>query len=299
MTNAGPRLGFHVSIAGGLDKAVRNAVRRRCTAVQIFTGAPVQWARNAVRERDAREFAQRLADLDITPHFVHAKYLLNLSSARRSLWRRSVNDLAREVEAAGRLGAAGVITHLGSVGDGGDIADGIARIAEAVDVVCERVPSGPPIILENAAGQGNMVGAHFEDIAGIIDAADCGERLRVCIDTAHAFGAGHRIHTARGLTGALREMDASFGFDRLALLHLNDSLVPLASGRDRHWHIGHGEIGREAMGRIANHPRLRGLPFIMETPGTEQDDLSNMRRIRRLLKPANRPPLPPIPDWAK
>ncbi len=290
------KLGFHVSIAGGFDNAVRNAVRRRCTTLQIFTGAPVQWARNTIRERDGRELAERLAELDITPHFMHAQYLLNLSSPKRSLWRRSVSDLAREVEAARRLRAAGVITHLGSVGDGGDIADGIARVAEAADMACERVPKGPPIILENAAGQRNMVGSRFEEIAAIIEAADCAGRLRVCIDTAHAFGAGYAIHTARGLTQTLREMDDSFGLDRLALLHLNDSLAPLASGRDRHWHIGRGEIGREAMRRIVNHPRLRHLPYIMETPGSEEDDLANMRRIRRLLTPANRPPLPPLPD---
>lgn len=292
------RLGFHVSIAGGFDNLVRNAVRRRCTTLQIFTGAPVQWARRDISIRDGRELADRLAELDITPHFVHAKYLLNLASPRRSLWRRSVNDLAREVEAARRLGATGVVTHLGSVGDG-EIAEGIARVAEAADTVCERVPHGPPIILENAAGQGNMVGSRFEEIAGIVEASDCGERLRVCIDTAHAFGAGYALHTARGLTRTLREMDENFGLDRLALLHLNDSLVPFASGRDRHWHIGHGEIGREAMQRIVNHPRLRHLPYIMETPGDLEGDLSNMRSVRRLLTAANRPPLPPLPDSAR
>ena len=120
----------------------------------------------------------------------------------------------------------------------------------------------------------------------------------MCVDTAHAFGAGYAIHTARGLTRALREMDHGFGLDRVALLHLNDSLVPLASGRDRHWHVGRGEIGREGMRRIVNHPRLRHLPYIMETPGSEQDDLLNMRLIRRLLTPANRPSLPPVPDFA-
>ncbi len=293
------RLGFHVSMAGGFDKLVRAAVRRRCTAFQMFTAAPVQWVRNAFTEREGSALAERLAELDIAPHFIHAKYLLNLASPDGSLWRKSVTDLAAEVEAARCIGAAGVIVHLGSVGDGGQIADGVKRVAEAVDAVCERVPEGPFVILENAAGQGNMVGARFGEIAEIVDRADCARRLRVCIDTAHAFGAGYSLHTPEGLEGAIEEMDASFGIERMALVHMNDSLVPFASGRDRHWHIGRGEIGREAMARIVNHPRLRHLPYIMETPGTEADDVSNMRRIRRILTPDNRPPLPPLPDWAR
>ena len=293
------RLGFHVSVAGGFENLVRGAVRRRCTALQMFTSAPVQWARRKVGVREGSRLAQHLAELDITPHFVHASYLLNLSSPDRALRRRSISDLAQEVEAARRLGAAGVIVHLGSVGEGGQISEGIARVAEAADIVCERVPEGPPVILENSAGQGNMVGSRLQHIARIVERADCAERLRVCIDTAHAFGAGYAVHTASGLRRTIEEMDATFGLERMALLHVNDSLLPFASGRDRHWHIGRGEIGRDAMARIVNHPRLRHLPYIMETPGTEADDLSNMRRIRRLLRPANRPPIPPVPGWAR
>ncbi|HUS80945.1 MAG TPA: deoxyribonuclease IV, partial [Armatimonadota bacterium] len=227
------RLGFHVSVAGGFENLVRGAVRRRCTALQMFTSAPVQWARRKVGVREGSRLAQHLAELDITPHFVHASYLLNLSSPDRALRRRSISDLAQEVEAARRLGAAGVIVHLGSVGAGGQIEEGIARVAEAADIVCERVPEGPPVILENSAGQGNMVGSRLEHIARIIEGANCSERLRVCIDTAHAFGAGCAVHTASGLRRTIEEMDATFGLERMALLHVNDSLLPFASGRDR------------------------------------------------------------------
>lgn len=289
------RLGFHVSIAGGLDRCVRRALRRRCTALQMFTGAPVQWARPTISASDAGRFADRLAELDIRPHFVHAKYLLNVASPDRELREKSVADLCTELRAAATLRAAGVILHLGSVGAEGSIAQGIRRVARTVDVACRRVPDGPPIILENSAGQGNIVGARFEQLAEIIAATNCPDRVRVCIDTAHAFGAGYAIHEPDGLERALAQMDASFGLARLALLHVNDSLLAFASGRDRHWHIGRGEIGREALARIVNHPALIHLPFIMETPGTEADDLSNMRRIRRLIRPEHRPPLPPLP----
>ena len=289
------RLGFHVSIAGGLDKCVRRAVIRRCTTLQMFSGAPVQWARPHISDEHFAAFADALAERDIAPHFVHAKYLLNVSSPDRELRAKSVADLCEEVEIARKLRAAGVIIHLGSVGAEGAIEDGIARVARAVDAACEAVPDGPPVILENSAGQGNIVGAEFEQLAAIVADCECPERVRCCVDTAHAFGAGMALHTPDGADAMVAEIEATFGLDRLALLHLNDSKVPFASGRDRHWHIGRGEIGREGMARIANHPRLVHLPFVMETPGTEADDVSNMRRVRRIIRAENRPPLPPLP----
>jgi deoxyribonuclease-4 len=289
------RLGFHISIAGGLEECIRRAVKRRCTTLQMFTGAPVQWRRPPMTDRQAVEFADGLLEREIQPHFVHAKYLLNVCSPDLELREKSVADLCQEVEIARRLRAAGVIMHLGSVGSEGSIEEGAERVARAIDAACEAVPDGPAIILENSAGQGNIVGATFEQLAAIIAATRCPERVRCCVDTAHAFGAGIELHTEDGLEAMLAEIERTFGLARLALLHVNDSKVPFGSGRDRHWHIGRGEIGRDAMTRIVNHPRLVHLPFVMETPGTEADDLSNMRRIRRLIRPENRPALPALP----
>ncbi len=288
-------LGFHVSIAGGLDNSVRRAARRRCTTVQIFTGAPVQWARKGIGGDECDCLAEGLSDIGVSEHFVHAKYLLNVCSPDLELREKSVADLCEEVAIARGLRAAGVIMHLGSVGSEGSIEEGTERVARAIDAACEAVPDGPAIILENSAGQGNIVGATFEQLAAIIAATRCPERVRCCVDTAHAFGAGIGLHTEDGLEAMLAEIERTFGLARLALLHVNDSKVPFGSGRDRHWHIGRGEIGRDAMTRIVNHPRLVHLPFVMETPGTEADDLSNMRRIRRLIRPEVRPPLPALP----
>ncbi len=289
------RLGFHISIAGSLQECIRRAVKRRCTTLQMFSGAPVQWRRPPMTDRQASEFADGLLERDIQPHFLHAKYLLNVCSPNLDLREKSVADLCEEVAIAGRLRAAGVVMHLGSVGSEGHVEEGTERVARAIDAACEAVPEGPPIILENSAGQGNIVGATFEQLAAIIASTHRPERVRCCVDTAHAFGAGIALHTQDGLEAMLTEIERTFGIDRLALLHVNDSKVPFGSGRDRHWHTGLGEIGREAMARIVNHPRLIHLPFIMETPGTEADDVSNMRRIRRLIRPENRPPLPPLP----
>jgi len=289
------RLGFHVSIAGGLERCVRRTLIRRCTTLQMFSGAPVQWARPHISDEDCAAFVEALAERDIRPHFVHAKYLLNVSSPDEELRAKSVADLCEEMAIALKLRAAGVVIHLGSVGDEGAVEEGTQRVARAVDAACHAVLDAPAVILENSAGQGNIVGAQFEQLAEIVAATHCPERVRCCVDTAHAFGAGMALHTPEGVEEMVARIDATFGLERLALLHVNDSKVPFASGRDRHWHIGRGEIGREGMTRIVNHPRLVHLPFVMETPGAEADDVSNMRRIRRLIRPENRPPLPPLP----
>jgi len=147
------RLGFHVSVAGGLGNALRGAVRRRCATVQIFSAAPVQWARREIPEEEAQRFREHLAELDIAPYFLHAKYLLNVSSPDRKLHQRSTRDLCVELSVAECLGAVGVVLHLGTVGSAGRIDDGVARVAAAVERACERVPEGPAILLENSAGQ--------------------------------------------------------------------------------------------------------------------------------------------------
>ena len=214
------RLGFHISIAGGLDNCVRRAVFRRCTTLQMFTGAPVQWARPAISEADATRFADRLAALDIAPHFVHAKYLLNVSSPDRALRTKSVADLCTELSLAATLRAAGVILHLGSVGARGTPAQGIRRAARAVDVACGTVPSGPPVILENSAGQGNVVGARCAHLAEIMRPRTV-RSVRVHRHRPR-LAAATRSTRPRVWSDALAEMEATFGLARLALLHVND-----------------------------------------------------------------------------
>lgn len=287
------RLGFHVSIAGGIGQALARAVHRRCTTLQVFTSSPVQWARGPLDRDECRQFAQDLAACDIHPHFVHASYLLNIAGPNQRLWRRSVGHLSEELRRAEMLGAAGVVLHLGSAGEAGSVNAGIKRVAAGLDAAREQAQNELPLILENSAGAGSTVGSAIPEIAQIIAQSRYADCLQICLDTAHAFAAGWPLHTAEGLDKVLGELDTTFGPSRLVLIHANDSRSDFASRVDRHWHIGKGKIGREAFRTIANHPRLRELPFIMETPGTEEDDLHNMRVIRRLIAREIRPPLPP------
>ncbi len=286
------RLGFHIPIAGGWKRTLAGAIRRRCSTCQVFTSAPVQWARHHLDAAQAAWFAAALKAHDIQPLFVHAPYLLNVASPAASLRRKSMRCLADELRRAALLQAAGVVLHLGSVGPRGRISAGLKRVARTLDEALERSESPCPLILENSAGQGNSIGRSIEQIRDIIGCSRYPRMLQACLDTAHAFAAGYPIHTPEGLEELLAEIDRQLGGGRLVLIHANDTIAPLGSRRDRHWHIGQGNIGTAAFKRLVNHPRLDGLPFIMETPGTEEDDRRNMRVMRRLVERKRRPPLP-------
>lgn len=286
------RFGFHVSIAGGLAQVLPRARERHCTAVQTFTSSPSQWRLGPLVPEQAAALREGLIAADIRPHLVHAIYLLNLASPDRDLWNRSVRYLGEELRRAALLGAAGVVFHLGSVGPQGRDREGVRRVARALREARARAQVGLPLILENSAGAGRTLGSTPEQIGEIMAQAPEAEPLRLCLDTAHAFAAGLPVHTEEGLEQVLARVEVNMGRSRLALIHLNDSKYPFASRHDRHWHVGQGYLGREALARVVNHPRLRALPMIMETPGTTDDDKRNMRAVRRMLPREERWRLP-------
>ncbi|NSW57288.1 MAG: deoxyribonuclease IV [Armatimonadetes bacterium] len=296
------RFGFHITIAGGWRKTIERAVERRCTALQVFTSAPVQWDRKPMDLAGAQWFAETLRALDIQPLFVHAIYLLNLATPAAVLWRRSRDHLTDELRRAKLIGAHGVVFHLGSVGAEGKPEAGMRRVARALDWAAEHTPDGPQLILENSSVQGNVVGGSVESIAQIIDMSHCQDRLNVCIDTAHAFAQGYPVHDPVGLEQFLDHCDAAFGLERLALIHANDSRSELGSHVDRHAHIGKGKIGRAGFRAILNEPRLRHLPFILETPDQEEWHAKDLRALRSVVDAAIRPALPrirPVPEQPK
>ena len=289
------RLGFHVSIAGGMHRALAAARQRRCQTIQVFTAAPSAWVRRNSRPEEDAAFVAGCRQSNITPVFVHAPYLLNVASADRKLWRKSVSVLAQELEIANRWEATGVVLHLGSAGDG-SMEAGIRRVARAIGEARSRSEGPAKTILENCAGAGRTVGHTVAQIGQILDEVGP-HRIGVCLDTAHAFAAGYAIDTVQGIDDVLAEAEEAFGLDLMELIHLNDSKSALGSRVDRHEDIGRGQIGREGFGLILTEPRLAHLPFIMETPKTPgndlADDLSNLRRVRRIIPKELRPPLPP------
>jgi len=306
-----PWFGAHLSIAGGLRKAVEAAVRLRMDVFQIFTHSPTRWhvperaSNSAGRRRraestvsvepgylpfsleDAQAFRLAWKQAGMQPPVVHASYLINLASRHSDLWKRSVAAMIAEMHAASALGAWGVIVHPGSPTTDTE-AKGIRRVVRAVDRVLAASPSDVQLVLETTAGQGASLGSSFEQLARIIDESSHSQRLAVCFDTAHVFAAGHPLSTADDCRETLDRFDRTIGLDRLAVFHLNDSLEPFGSKKDRHEHLGRGQIGVEAFRCLVNDPRFARLPMCMETPkGTENGvdcDEINLRLLRSLLK---------------
>jgi deoxyribonuclease-4 len=289
------RLGFHVSVAGGVHHAVRAGVLRRCHTIQVFTAAPAVWARRKPHPEQDAAFANGCREADLWPVFIRAPYLLNVASADEDLWQKSVSVLIQELETANRWQAMGVVLHLGS-SVGQTEQQGLKRVTRALAQVRDHSVGPAQIIMENCAGQGELIGHSMEQLGAIVEAVGT-DRIGVCLDTAHAFAAGYGLHTAEGLDALLQEADELFGLDLLRLIHLNDSRSELGSRVDRHEHIGDGHIGPAGFRGILSEPRLHHLPFIMETPkgvkGELEDDLMNLRRVRRLIPKHLRPSLPP------
>jgi len=284
------RFGFHISIAGGFPAAVRRATALGCETVQIFSGNPRGWAMNSLDQAGAAVFCREAARHNLVPVVVHMPYLPNLASPDMKLYERSVSALQEELRRAAALGADYLVTHIGHRGPGAE-AEALARVARAIDAACGAVANGVVLLLENTAGQGSEVGSTFGQLGCIVGQADHQQRIGICLDTAHALAAGYDIARAHGLERALDELDRALGIKRLRLVHLNDSKAPAGARVDRHAHIGAGCIGRSGLRRIINHPLLKSLPAIMETPKeSDQDDLRNMQTVRTLAGAPRRSP---------
>lgn len=278
------RIGIHTSIADGVAESLELARRLRCTTIQIFTASPRMWVHGArgLGEEGAALFRERRGAFAIDPVVVHANYLLNLAAREGPAQERTIDGFQGELRRAAQLGADYLVVHPGSRGET-TIESAIERIASLLRRAAVGLPTGPPrVLIENTAGQGTAVGWRLEELRAILDA--CPELgLGVCLDTAHLFAAGYDVKSAAGLEQTLEQADQAIGLEAVRVIHVNDSKVPLGAHVDRHEHIGRGQIGREAFGRIVNHPRLAGRAFILETPiDRPGDDWRNVRTMWRL-----------------
>jgi deoxyribonuclease-4 len=265
----GPRLGAHMSVAGGLPRAVERAIVHGCEALQIFAKNASQWRGRVLPREEIREFRARVKASGITPIVSHASYLINLASANRGLRRQSIEAMADELDRAEALGLRGVVLHPGCFTDGRP-EHGLTLIAEALDgLLRERKRGKAMVILEHTAGQGTSLGASFEEIRSIIDRMTFEKRIGVCLDTCHLIASGYDIASAAGYAATFEQFGRIVGFDRLEAFHLNDSKKPLGSRVDRHTHIGEGSVGLEGFRRLVNDTRFRGLPMLLETPKSE------------------------------
>jgi deoxyribonuclease-4 len=278
------RVGAHVSTSGGLDKAIDRAEAMGAETIQIFGGPPQMWRRRSYPDEETNAFRDRAAAADISPVFLHAIYLISLVNDEPAAMEKSQGALIADLELCPRIGAKGSIVHAGShKGAGFDAV--LERVAKAVSRVLKATPEDAWLILENSAGMGGSVGAHFSELGAII--RDVGDsRVKVCLDTQHAFAMGYDLITEEGLEAAVKEFKSEIGLDRLVACHANDSKVPLGGVRDRHENIGEGHIGRDGFRRILSHPAFENVPFIIEVPGfgnegPDKENLDILKEIRR------------------
>ncbi len=276
------KLGFHVSIEGGIDRAVDRALELRCDTFQIFTRNPRTWAYRDLREGEAEAFREKRGKSGIDPVFGHMPYILNLASPSEEVYRRSVGSLSAELGRCSALGVPMLVTHIGSH-TGSGLEKGIERVVGALNLALKGDGSEVLVLLENESGSRNSVGSRFEEIRAILDGVERQERVAVCLDTCHAFAAGFDLRTREGVGGMLELFESVVGLDRLRLVHLNDSVGGLGTGVDHHEHIGLGGIGLEGF-RLILRSRLAEAPMIMETPVDERrPDEENMRIARELV----------------
>jgi deoxyribonuclease-4 len=284
-----PLLGAHMSISGGLEKALLRGEECGCQVIQVFTKSPNQWVCGKLPPEEMDAFHAARIRTSVVPVAAHDSYLINLASPRPENRRRSLQALQGELVRADLLSIPYVVIHPGAHLGAGE-KKGIRRIAEALNRIFDRTLGlRVQILLETTAGQGTSLGYRFEQLAEIIRQTESQERLAVCVDTCHIFAAGYDFGDGETFDKLLRDFDAIIGLKRLKLIHVNDSKKERGSRIDRHEHIGQGFIGERAISFLLKAPLFKDLPFILETPkGTDASgtdlDILNLRILKRLME---------------
>ena len=278
------RFGFHISIAGGFSKVVERARVRGCETIQFFSRNPRGWKYSPLNKKEVEEFRSSVQSSALFPIFLHMPYLPNIASLKSKFYKRSIDSIATDLQRADQLGAQYLIIHIGHRMESSED-QAIEAVSQGIDQAFEKAKNGVILLLENTAGQGTEIGYTFDQTKKMIEGVHDHQRMGVCLDTAHSFEAGYDLSNQAGIERTLETFDHTIGLKRLHLLHLNDSKTPLGSRKDRHWHIGEGYIGLEGFRNLVNHPLLRHLPGIMETPRKDTvEDLKNMKVIRSLVE---------------
>jgi deoxyribonuclease-4 len=285
-------LGAHMSIAGGLDCALRRGVEETCSVVQIFVKNQVRWRAADLDTSHVEAFRAAWAETGIRQVIAHGGYLVNLAAPEDTLWRKSIDAFLVEMRRCAALSIPALVTHPGSHRGLGE-ADGLRRVARAINVLLRMTPSCPVrILLETTAGQGSSLGHRFEHLHFILDQVIDPGRIGVCVDTCHLFAAGYDLRTEAAYERTMAELDRVIGIPRVLAFHINDSLRECGSRVDRHAHIGQGHIGLAGFAALVRDARFRPLPMVIETPKEGKMDRTNLQILRDLrqgMVPTRRP----------
>jgi len=285
--------GAHHSIAGGMPKAVERAVETGCNCLQVFTRNINQWAVKPLDPAVAAAFRDAVAEAGLKLVVAHDSYLINPASADDDLREKSIAGLVTELERADMLGIPWVVAHPGAAGEQ-ERAVAVRRVADGIAEALKRTKTlSSGILIETTAGQGSCLGDTFAEIAAMLKRIDRAKtlqpRVAICLDTCHVFAAGYPLSPRSALDETLQEFDQTIGLKRLKLIHANDSKREQGSHVDRHEAIGKGHIGQAAFKLLVTHPKLKKVPFILETPKEGADgkpdpanDIRNLQLLRRM-----------------
>lgn len=274
--------GAHVSTSGGIYTAIDRAESLGAEAVQIFTQSPRAWRPTNHDPANFERFKERRAEAGIGPVVCHALYLINLAAPDDTVYEKSRASLLNTIAIACAIEADAVVLHVGShLGAG--LETGLERAVPALQEALERCTDLTWILLENSAGAGGTIGRSIDELAVLVDRLGAHPRLGICLDSCHLWVSGVDVTDAAALDGTVAEVDERIGLDRLRCLHVNDAAASLGSNRDRHANVGDGELG-ERLGLFLAHPRLQGLPAILEVPGQDGHgpDADEVRKLRDL-----------------
>jgi deoxyribonuclease-4 len=278
-------IGAHVSPAGGPANAVTRGVERACRSIQIFNQSPRAWRPREYSDEEVAAFHEAMEGSDVDALLIHAVYLLNCASEDKEIRDKSRTALISALDAGHKLKAVGVVLHPGSA-KAGDVEKAIKRAGKVIKEALDASQGRCHLHLEDTAGAGGTLGRSFEELAELLDAAGGGKRLGICLDSCHLLASGYDLRTAEGLSEVVDEFDRVVGLDRLGSLHVNDSMTPLGSNRDRHINLGEGEIGPKGIAAFLSEPRFEDLPVIFEGPGAagkavERPDIENAIKLRK------------------
>jgi deoxyribonuclease IV len=278
-------IGAHVSPAGGPANAVARGEERACRAIQIFNQSPRAWRPREYSDEEVAAFHGAMdASESVDALLIHAVYLLNCASEDKEIRDKSRTALISALDAGHKLKAVGVVLHPGSA-KAGDVGEAMKRAGKVIKEALDESMGRCHLHLEDTAGAGGTLGRSFEELATLIEHAGGGKRLGVCLDSCHLLASGYDVRTAESLAGVIDEFDRVVGCERLESLHVNDSMTPLGSNRDRHANLGDGEIGADGIAAFLSEPRFEDLPVIFEGPGAsgkavERPDIENALALR-------------------
>ncbi|MGH2936403.1 MAG: deoxyribonuclease IV [Gaiellaceae bacterium] len=276
------QIGAHVSSSGGIHNAVDRAVAIGAESMQVFTQSPRTWRPTNHDPATFDRFRERRAETGMGGVLCHALYLCNLAAPNDEVYEKSVAAMRSTMEVACGIGADGVVFHVGShLGSGFE--HGLERVLPAMEQVLELCSDETWLLMENSAGAGGTIGRSIDELATLYERLDRHPRLGICLDSCHLYVSGVDVTDRAALDACLDEVDSAIGLDRLRALHVNDSATPLGSNRDRHANIGEGLLG-EGLGVFLGHPRLQGLPAVIETAGPENHgpDANEIRKAKEI-----------------